>query len=117
MFPAHMHRTKSSYGQLRLAEGLAVLDLLETVFLETNGIDLDKAGGIHGREALEAVHGGIGLRIQVAGVTGATEDVRRALVDEHADLTSDILLGEDDGVLDELALRAEVHAVVDCRSC
>lgn len=108
-----MHVLKSLERRLRAAEGLAVLDLLETILLETNGVDLNETSGIHGREALEAVHGGIRLRIEVAGIARAAENVGRALVDEHANLASDILLGEDDGVLDKLALRAEVHAVVD----
>lgn len=117
----------------RLGEGLAVLDLLETVLLEANGLDLDETGGVHGGEALEGVHGGIGLGVEVAGIGLAAEDVGVTLVGHHADLTSNVLLGEDDGVLDavggyrlviarlasvsvesnlQLALRAEVHAVV-----
>lgn len=84
----------------RLGEGLAVLDLLKTVLLEADGVDLNETGGIHGGEALEGVHGGIGLGVEVAGIGLAAEDVGVTLVGHHADLTSNVLLGEDDGVLD-----------------
>lgn len=89
---------------LRAAERLAVLDLLETVLLEADGVDLNETGGIHRGEALKAVHGGVLLRVKVAGIAGAAEHVGGALVAHHADLTGDVLLAEDDGVLDKLAL-------------
>lgn len=84
----------------RLGEGLAVLNLLKTVLLEADGVDLNETGGVHGGEALEGVHGGIGLGVKVAGIGLAAEDVGVTLVGHHADLTSNVLLGEDDGVLD-----------------
>lgn len=96
----------------RLGEGLAILDLLETVLLEADGVDLDETGGVHGGEALEGVHGGIGLGVEVAGIGLAAEDVGGALVGHHADLTSNVLLGEDDGVLNAVG----ENRVSDCSS-
>jgi hypothetical protein len=65
---------------LRLGKGLSVLDLLETALLETDGLDVDEASGIHGREALKTVHRSDLLGVEAAGVTGATKNVGVALI-------------------------------------
>lgn len=94
------------------AEVLPLLGLLETVFLETNGLDTDESGGVHGAEVLESVHAGLELRVQVLSLARSALDVDVALVAHQADLAVDALLAEEEGVLDELAFGGEVHAVV-----
>lgn len=77
---------------------------MQTVFLQADGIDLDEASRVHGREALERVHGSVLLRVEVAGVALAAQDVSVALVDGQPDLTGDVLLAEDDRVLDAVVV-------------
>ena len=48
---------------LGLAKGLAVLDLLLAVLLESDRLDGDKAARVHRRETLKRVHGGVLLRV------------------------------------------------------
>lgn len=84
---------------LSLGQGLAVLDLLCSVLLETDGLDLNESGGVHGAEALQGVHGSILHRVEVACVALATLDVHSTLVCHQANLASNILLAEDNGVL------------------
>ena len=60
---------------LGLAKGLAVLDLLLAVLLESDRLDGDKAARVHGREALEGVHGRVLLGVQVRRVARSAEDV------------------------------------------
>lgn len=96
-----------------LGKGLAILDLLEAVLLQADGLDGNEARGVHGGEALKRVHRSILLRVEVAGIRLAAKDVGSALVNRHADLTSNVLLGVDEGVLKELTLGREVHAVVE----
>ena len=67
----------------------------------------------HWGEALEGVHGRLSLGVEVGGCAGASDDVFLALVGDHVDLALDVPLAEDDGVVEELALWAEVHAVVE----
>ena len=62
-------------GNLGLAKGLAILDLLQAVLLEPDGLDGDKAARVHGREALEGVHGRVLLGVQVRRVARSAEDV------------------------------------------
>lgn len=112
-------------------KGLAIGDLLGAVLLQPDGLDSNEATrerlvpsvpsqhsktlnlrSILRAEALKSVHGGLSLGVEVAGLAGASGDVGVALVDHHVDLAVDALLGEDDGVLKELTLGAEVHAVV-----
>lgn len=63
-------------------------------------------------EALKSVHRSLSLRVEVAGLAGASDGVGVALVYHHVDLAADADLGEDDGFLKELTLRTEVHAIV-----
>lgn len=105
--PPPMRRIKLSVADMRsplrsrlgLGEGLAVLDLLLSVFLEADGLDGNETGGIHGRESLEGVHGSILLRVQVGGVAGSAQNVRVAFVSGQPDDTSDVVLTEDDRVV------------------
>ena len=60
---------------LGLAKGLAILDLLQAVLLKADGLDGDEATGVHGREALERVHGSVLLGVQVRRVAGPAEHV------------------------------------------
>lgn len=47
-----------------------------------------------------------------SAMTRARESTYIALVYHHFDLTGDVVLAESDAVVQELTLRAEVHAVV-----
>ena len=91
-------------NNLSAAKRLAILNLLEAVLLEADGVDLNETSGVHGGESLKAVHRRVLLRVEVAGIAGTAEHVGRALVAHHADLTGDVLLTEDDGVLNKLTL-------------
>ena len=70
-----------------------------TVLLQTNGLDGDETAGVLGAEALEGVHAGLLLAVEVALGGGAGKDVGGALVDHHVDGAVDVLLAEVDGVL------------------
>jgi hypothetical protein len=97
--------------RLDTGKGLAVLDLPLSVLLETDSLDGDKARGVlRSPVHVEGVHAALVGGVEVGGLAGTSDDVGAALVGNEADLTLDLALGELDGVLNELTLRAEVHA-------
>lgn len=89
-----------------------MLGLGLSVLLETDSLNGDEAGSVGWLKGTNLVHGGLRGIVQLLGLGGATEDVEVALVDAAADLSVDVLLGGDDGVGQELALRGEVKTVV-----
>lgn len=100
------------YTVLGLAERLAILGLLSTILLQSDRLDSNEASAIHGREGVKAVHGSILLRVEAASLARSSENVDVALVHSEADLAIDALLGRNNGLIEPLALRGEVHAVV-----
>lgn len=101
-----------SYFWRHNLQSLASGGLHLTVLLETNGGHVDEASGLGGGEVTNLIHGGLGHVVELLGLGGATENGNGALIGAAADFTVDGLLGSGDGALKELALRGEVHAVV-----
>ena len=101
------------YTVLRLAERLAIFGLLSTILLQSDRLDSNEASAVHRREGVEAVHGSILLRVEAAGLARSAENVDMALVHSEADLAIDALLGGNNGLIEPLTLRREVHAVVE----
>ena len=96
------------------SKGLAVLDLPRAVLLETDTLDGNEAGGVlRSPVHVEGVHAALIGGVEVGGLGGTSDDVGVTLVGDQANLTLNLALRELDGVLNELTLRAEVHAVVD----
>lgn len=91
-----------------LAGGLLHL----AVLLQTDGRHADEPGGLGGGKVTDLVHAGLGHVVQLLGLRGSAEDDHVALVGTAADLAIDGLLGGGDRLLEELALRGEVEAVV-----
>jgi hypothetical protein len=98
---------------LSTAHVRALLRLLEPVLLQSNALDRNEASRVHWAEVVQCVHRRLLLRIQLLRLARSAEYVRVALVQLHAHLAVDSSLGEEQAVLDELALGAEVHAVVE----
>lgn len=97
--------------RLDAGKGLAVLDLPLSVLLKTDTLDGDEARGVLGSPVhVEGVHAALIGGVEVGSLAGTSNDVGAALVGDEADLALNLALGELDGVLDELTLRAEVHA-------
>jgi hypothetical protein len=90
-----------------------LLRFLEPVLLQTDALDSDEAGSVHGAEVVQRIHRSLFLGVQLLRLARATKHVGVALVQLHPHLAVDPALREEQAVLDELALRAEVHAVVE----
>lgn len=110
---------------------LAVLDFAGTVLLQTDSLNSNEAARVlyhivslvclnarfqkatyHWGKALEGVHGRLSLGVKVGGLAGTSDNECAALVGEHVDLALNVPLAEDDGVVKEFTLWAEVHAIV-----
>ena len=97
--------------RLDTGKGLAILDLPSPVLLEANGLVSDEARCVLGRPGhIQSVHAALVGRVEVGGIAGTTNDVRAALVGNETDFALYLTLGELDGMLNQLPLRAEVHA-------
>jgi hypothetical protein len=95
------------------------LDIVSnTAWRLSNGVDVpdaldgNEASRVHGAEVVEGIHRRLLLRVQLLGGAGTAQYVGVTLVQLEADLTVDTALREQQTVLDELALRRKVHAVV-----
>lgn len=64
-------------------------------------------------EALEGVHRRLSLGVEVGSLAGTSDGECAALVGHHVDLALDVPLAENDGIVEELAFWAEVHAIVE----
>jgi hypothetical protein len=98
---------------LGLAERLAILGLLGTILLQSDRLDSNEAGAVHRRECVQAVHGGILLGVERAGLARSSKNIDIALVHPEANLSIDAFLSRNDGLIEPLTLRGEVHAVVE----
>ena len=98
---------------LRLAQVNAGGLLSLTISLQADSLGSNEAGGVRGLEVGEGVHASKLLTVQLAGLGATAEDADAALVGAKADLTVDVVLRGEDALLDELALRGEVEAVVE----
>ena len=64
---------------LRFGKRLALSDLALAKLLQADSLDGDEAGGVHGGEGRERVHGRVLLAVEVARLAAATEGVGVAL--------------------------------------
>lgn len=90
---------RKNHISLNSCKGLALLDLGSTVLLQPDSLDGNESSGVLGAEALEGVHAGLLLAVQVALGCGSGENVGGSLVDHHVHGTGNVLLAELDGVL------------------
>ena len=67
---------------------------------------------VFGAKSFKRVHRRLSLGVEVAGFARASDNVSVTLVDHHVYLAVNALLRENDGILEELSFRAEIHAVV-----
>lgn len=96
-----------------LDQTLASLLLGVAVLLDTDGIDHDEASGVAWCKVANLVHGALAGVVQLLRVGPAADAAEHALEYTAAHATIDLLLRRHDAVLEELALRREVQAVVE----
>lgn len=121
------------YLHLDRGKRLAVPDLAGTILLQTDSLDSNEAARVlnhivsfgsrqkalfqkatyHWGEALESIHGRLGLGVEVRGLAGSSDNECAAFIGNQIDLALDVPLAKDDGVVEELSLWAEVHAIVE----
>lgn len=83
-----------------------------SIFLETDGLDFDEAGGGRRFEVSDLVHGGLGSVVELLGVGPASENNEVTLVNTASDSSVDVLLGSSDAGGQEFHFRGEEHSVV-----
>lgn len=83
-----------------------------SVLLETDGLDLDEAGGGRWLEVSDLVHGGLGGIVELLGVGPAAENDEVTLVSTASDGSVDVLLGCGDAGREEFHFWGEENTVV-----
>jgi hypothetical protein len=92
---------------------LALFQLHLAIFLETDSLDADKAGGIDRFKSANLIHGALAGIIQLLRVAASTENIEASFIQSAANDSIDASLRGDDAGFEELALGREVQAVVE----
>ena len=106
MFPTTSYPSSlyNSNSLSLLNQAFSHLFLLLAILLQPDCLHPDEASSVSRLKVANLVHAGLGHVVQLLGGGEAPNDGEGALVDLAAHVTVDVLLGGDDGVLEELTL-------------